>query len=40
MAHDTSAPPKAEFETVPLKGLPFVGLVLVGLIIAVASNRL
>lgn len=40
MAHEVSTPPKTSLQIVPLKGLPFVGITLVGLIVAVASNRL
>lgn len=40
MTQVTSAPPKESFQIVPLKGLPFVGVVLIGLIAAIASNRM
>lgn len=40
MAHETSAPPQTSFRIVPIAALPFVGLVLVGLVIAVATNCL
>jgi len=32
------APPRASFEIVPLKGLPVVGIVLVGLVVTIATN--
>src|SRR5690242_6372283 len=35
-----AAPPRPDFEVVPLKGLPIVGVVLVGLIAAIAANKL
>jgi hypothetical protein len=34
------APPRPDFQIVPLKGLPIVGVVLIGLIAAIASNKL
>ncbi len=34
------APPPRTFQIVPLRGLPFVGLVLVGLVVTIATNRL
>ena len=34
------APPRPTFQIVPLRGLPFVGLVLVGLVVTIATNRL
>jgi hypothetical protein len=34
------APPVSDFSIVPLRGLPIVGAVLVGLIVAIATNRL
>jgi len=40
MAHTEMAPPRTEFKIVPTKALPAVGLVLVLLIVAVATNRL
>jgi len=40
MAHDISAPPTTSFQIVPLMGLPFVGVGLVGLIVSIATNRL
>jgi hypothetical protein len=35
-----AAAPRPDFEVVPLKGLPIVGVVLVGLIAAIAANKL
>ncbi len=41
MAHtDTAAPPKTKLEIVPLKSLPVVAVVLIGLVVAIATNRL
>jgi hypothetical protein len=34
------APPRPDFEIVPLRGLPIVGVVLVALIVAIAANKL
>ena len=34
------APPRADFEIVPLRGLPIVGVVLAGLVAAIAADRL
>jgi len=34
------APPRPEFQIVPLRGLPIVGAVLVGLVVAIATDRL
>ena len=39
-AHVHTPPAVPEFEIVPKKGLPFVGIVLVGLVAAIASNKL
>lgn len=40
MAHtDTAAPPRTQLQIVPLKSLPVVAVVLVGLIVAIATNR-
>jgi hypothetical protein len=38
--HDAAAAPRPDFEVVPLKGLPIVGVVLVALIAAIAANKL
>ena len=38
VAHE--APPRPDFEIVPLKGLPIVGAVLVALIVAIVSNEI
>jgi hypothetical protein len=39
--HQAHAPPAIpEFEIVPKKGLPIVGVVLIGLVVAIASNKL
>src|SRR4051794_41947509 len=35
-----AAPPRADFEIVPLRGLPVVGVVLIALVAAIASNKL
>jgi hypothetical protein len=35
-----AAPPRPEFEIVPLKGLPIVGVVLVALVVAIAADKL
>ena len=41
MTHtDTAAPPHAQLQIVPLKSLPVVAVVLVGLIVAIATDRL
>jgi hypothetical protein len=37
---DSEAPPRPDFEIVPLRGLPIVGVVLVALIAAIAANKL
>jgi hypothetical protein len=37
---DVEAPPRPDFEIVPLRGLPIVGVVLVALIAAIAANKL
>ncbi|MEA2251893.1 MAG: hypothetical protein QOG70_2135 [Solirubrobacteraceae bacterium] len=34
------APPRPDFQIVPLRGLPIVGAVLVGLVVAIAANKL
>src|ERR1044072_6196606 len=38
--HDAAAAPRPDFEVVPLKGLPIVGVVLVALIAGIAANKL
>ena len=40
MAHDLAAPPSRNFDIVPKKALPIVGVVLVALVAAIASNKL
>ena len=41
MAHtDTAAPPQKKLEIVPVKSLPVVAVVLIGLVVAIATNRL
>src|SRR4051794_32971265 len=35
-----AAPPRPDFEIVPLRGLPIVGAVLVALVVAIAADRL
>lgn len=41
MAHtDVAAPPQRKLEIVPLKSLPVVAVVLIGLVVAIATNRL
>jgi hypothetical protein len=40
MAHDLASPPTRNFEIVPKKALPIVGIVLVALVVAIASNKL
>jgi hypothetical protein len=37
---ESEAPPRPDFEIVPLRGLPIVGVVLVALIAAIAANKL
>ncbi|HEY7619402.1 MAG TPA: hypothetical protein VH834_06485 [Solirubrobacteraceae bacterium] len=39
-AGTAEAPPRPDFQIVPLKGLPIVGVVLIALIAAIASNKL
>ena len=39
-AGTVEAPPRPDFQIVPLKGLPIVGVVLIALIAAIASNKL
>lgn len=41
MAHtDVAAPPQRKLEIVPVKSLPVVAVVLIGLVVAIATNRL
>ena len=40
MAHDLASPPTRNFEIVPKKALAIVGIVLVALVVAIASNKL
>ena len=40
MAHNIAAPPATSFQIVPLMGLPFVGIGLVGLVVSIATDRL
>jgi len=39
-AAPTTGPDRREFDIVPVRGLPFVGLVVIGLIVAIATNSL
>ena len=40
MAHNIAAPPTTSFQIVPLMGLPFVGIGLLGLVVSIATDRL